>query len=217
MKIVKRPIPIDREIPLNPYKTIMSKTDAKGIIEYANDYFMEISKYKEWELMAQPHNVIRHPDMPKIMFKVLWDRLFEGENIHAIVKNLAKDGSYYWVVTDFKTTFDENGNVIAHYSRRKAVPEHVKTHFAELYKKLLEIEATGGMEASGSYLSGLLEDSGMSYDEYLLNIFGLSEKDLMSYMTAEIDDNQLYGHSYSAEDAIHKTKKKKGFLSRFFV
>jgi len=216
MKLIQRPEPIDREIPLDPFQTIMSKTDKKGIIEFANDYFMQICGYKEWELMGQPHNVIRHPDMPKIIFKILWDRLFEGKNIHAVVKNLAKDGSYYWVVTDFQNKYDENGEIIALYSRRKAVPENIKLYFSELYSKLLKIEEVGGMEAAGIYLNGLLDDAGMTYDEFILDLFGLSEKDLMAYMTAQIDDNQLYGNIKTAEMAINKTKKKRGFLSKLF-
>ncbi len=217
MKRIIRPYPIDREIVLDPYQTIMSKTDPKGIITYANDYFVKICKYNVWELMGQPHNIIRHPDMPKIMFKILWDRLFEGKNIHAVVKNLAKDGSYYWVVTDFHTKYDENGNIVAHYSRRKAIPKHVKDFFENLYKKLISIENEAGMEAAGLYLNGFLEDAGQTYDEFILDLFGLSEEKFMDYMRAEIDDNQfIHGVPMSAEEAIKKTTKKKGFLKRLF-
>ena len=217
MKLIKRPEPIDVEIPLDPFKTIMSKTDKKGIIEYANDYFMEVCGYKEWELMAQPHNVIRHPDMPKIMFKILWDRLLNGQNIHAVVKNLAKDGRYYWVVTDFQIKYNDQGEIIALYSRRKAVPEKVKLFFSSLYKKLIDLEKTGGMEASGLYLTSYLEDAGMSYDDFILNLFGLTEKQLMDYMRAQISDAQLdSSFAVSAEQAIKKTTKKKNFIKRLF-
>ncbi|MEJ2469266.1 MAG: PAS domain S-box protein, partial [Campylobacterales bacterium] len=68
------PQPVDEEIKLDPKKYIVSKTDPKGIIEYGNDYFVEISGYKESELIGQPHNIIRHPDMPKVVFKLMWDR-----------------------------------------------------------------------------------------------------------------------------------------------
>jgi len=217
MKRIIRPVPVDREIVLDPYQTIMSKTDVKGIIEYANDYFMQICGYKEWELMAQPHNVIRHPDMPQIAFKILWDRLLSGKNMHAVVKNLAKDGSYYWVVTDFQHKYDEDGNIVALYSRRKAIPAKVKDYFTELYAKLIEIEKVGGMSASGAYLQGFLEDNKTNYDDFLLNLFELSEKELMSYMRAQIDDAQLRGEkSISAEQAIGATAKKKSFLKRLF-
>ncbi len=216
MKILNRPEPIDHEIVLDPMRTIMSKTDPKGIIEFANDYFMEVSRYKEWELMGQPHNVIRHPDMPKIIFKLLWKRLERGQNIHAVVKNLAKDGSYYWVVTDFQTTYKPDGNIRAYYSRRKAIPQHVKDYFTDFYKLLLEIEKTGGMEASYAYIYGLLEDKGINYDQFILDIFGLSNKELSNYLKAQISDNSmLKGEILSPEEAISKNKKK-GFLSKFF-
>ena len=221
MKRIIRPTPINEEIKLFPYKTIMSKTDPKGIIEYANDYFVEVSEYKEWELMGQPHNVIRHPDMPKIIFKVLWDRLQNKQNIHAIVKNLAKSGRYYWVVTDFKWKEDENGNIIAYYSRRKAIPENVKHFFGELYAKLRKLEDKGGMEASGAYLQGFLDEMGKTYDELVLDLFGLSEDKLMSYMRAEInDEDMMKGRgsqeiNFSAEEAIRKTTKK-GIFGKLF-
>ncbi len=217
MPIIKRPFPVNQEIVLDPFKTIMSKTNKKGIIEFANDYFMEVSGYKEWELMGQPHNVIRHPDMPKIIFKILWDRLFNGQNIHAVVKNLAKDGRYYWVVTDFKIKYDEKGDIQALYSRRKAIPENVKNFFSEFYSKLITIEQRGGITASGFYLTGFFEDMGKSYDEFILDLFNLSEKQLKDYMQAQISDGDIdSSFAVSAEQAIAKTKKKNGFLSRIF-
>ncbi len=219
MKRIIKPTPIQEEVILSPYKTIMSKTDPKGIIEYANDYFVEISEYKEWELMGQPHNIIRHPDMPKIIFKILWDRLKAKQNIHAIVKNLTKTGKYYWVVTDFMWKEDEEGNIISYYSRRKAVPQHVKAVFNDLYSKLKKIEETGGMDASGAYLQGFLEDLGKTYDEFVLDLFGLSEEQLMDYMKAEISDKELINgngsYPISPEEAIKKTTKK-GLFRKFF-
>lgn len=214
MKRVIRPIPKENEIQLNPYKTIMSKTDQKGIIEYANDYFMEISGYKEWELMGQPHNILRHPDMPKIVFKLLWDRLNMAKPIYAIVKNLAKDGSYYWVVADFKTKIDNDGH-ITHYARRKAVPENTKLKINKLYRNILEIEKSAGIEASEAYFNGLLEDAGLTYDQFILNIMELDAEQLHDYMSSEISDDNLTG-SASAEEAIKKTTKKKGLFGKLF-
>jgi PAS domain S-box-containing protein len=218
MKRIIKPTPINEEIKLVPYKTIMSKTDPKGIIEYANDYFVEVSEYEEWELMGQPHNIIRHPDMPKIIFKLLWDRLKNKENIHAIVKNLSKSGRYYWVVTDFSWREDENGNVISYYSRRKAIPDNIKNFMEEFYARLRKIEGSGGMEASGAYLEGYLEDLGKSYDDFILDLFGLSEDQLMEYMRAEISDEELMKGKKigdSAEEAIKKTTKK-GLFGKLF-
>ncbi len=219
MKIIKRPVPVDIEIELNPFKTIMSKTDRKGIITYANDYFMEISEYKEWELMGQPHNVIRHPDMPKVVFKLLWDRLFAGKNIHAIVKNLTKTGKYYWVVTDFKIKYNEFGEIESFYSRRKAIPKKVKNFFEVFYLKLIEIERKTGISGSQAYLNGYLEDIGKTYDAFILDLFELNEKQLNDYMQAQIKDEDLQANDkyYTPELAIKESKRrKKTFLKKIF-
>ncbi len=177
-----KPTPIDKEIILDPKRVIMSKTNAKGIIEYANDYFVKICGYKEYQLMGKPHNVIRHPDMPKIIFKILWDRLHKGENIHAVVKNLAKDGRYYWVITNFETKFDDQGNILSHYSRRKAAPEHVVFGVSRLYKILLSLESNDKtLEKSLKYFENFFEYKNTTYDEFILDLIGTTESRLMEY------------------------------------
>ncbi len=175
-----RPQPIDNEIPLDNTKIIMSKTDAKGIIAYANAYFMEICGYDEWELMAEPHNVIRHPDMPRVIFKLLWERLHKGENIHALVKNLAKDGSYYWVITNFETIY-EDGKIIGHFSRRKAPPGYAIAYIIPIYKKLLDLESEGGIAASTAFLLQFLKDKNYTYDSFILKILKVSKEKLEAY------------------------------------
>jgi len=202
MNRIIRPTPIDREIKLDPSKTIMSKTDEKGIIEYANDYFMEICKYEEYELMGQPHNVIRHPDMPKVVFKLLWQRLFKGENIHALVKNLAKDGSYYWVLTNFETKYDKEGNIVSHYSRRKAAPGNAVFLIEKIYKTLVAIENTQGADVAEKYFYGLLEEKEQSYDEFILEVLGVTEKSLVEY--------------FKEGSSNHPKAKKRGLFSRMF-
>ena len=215
MKRTVRPMLKDEEIELNPYKTIMSKTNQKGIIEYANDYFMEISGYKEWELMGQAHNILRHPDMPKVVFKILWDYLNMAKPIIAIVKNLAKDGRYYWVIADFKTRIDSEGN-ITHYARRKAVPENAKQKINTIYNNILEIENNAGLEASEAYFNGMLEDAGLTYEQFILNLIGLNAEQLHDYMSSEISDDSFTSDELSAEEAIKKTTKKKGLFGKLF-
>ncbi len=168
-----RPEPRNHEIPLNPNRYIVSKTDPKGIIEYGNDYFVEISGYSESELIGQPHSLIRHPDMPKIVFKMMWDRINRAQNIMAVVKNLAKDGSYYWVVTEFEPKVDPITNeIISHTAFRKAAPREAVEAMIPIYQKLVEIEKTGGMEASEKYLRGFLEERKMTYDEFMNDLSG---------------------------------------------
>ncbi len=167
------PTPIDQEIKLDPKRYIVSKTDAKGIIEYGNDYFVEISGYKESELMGKPHNIVRHPDMPKVAFKLMWERISKGENFVAIVKNMAKDGRYYWVFTEFEPKVDALSNEIKGYTAfRKAAPQKAIDAITPIYKKLLEIEEGGGVEASEKYLKGLLEENRMTYDEFVNDLVG---------------------------------------------
>ena len=170
---MQRPDPIDKEKVLDPKRYIVSKTDPKGVITYGNDYFVEISGYSEAELVGQPHNIIRHPDMPKIVFKLMWERIKKGENIIAVVKNLAKDGSYYWVVTEFEAKVDPLTNEPLSYTAfRKAAPKKAIETMEPIYKKLVEIEKTSGMAGSESYLKGLLEEKGKSYDEFIDEVVG---------------------------------------------
>jgi len=170
---MKHPEPTEHEIKLSSKRYIVSKTNAKGFIEYGNDYFVEISGYSEKELIGQPHSIVRHPDMPKIAFKLMWDRIKQGKNFIAVVKNLAKDGSYYWVVTDFEPKVDPITNeIISHTAFRKAAPQKAIDAVTPLYAKLLEIEEEGGMEASELYLRGYLEDNKTTYDELINKIVG---------------------------------------------
>jgi len=165
--------PTNKEIKLSTKRYIVSKTDAKGIIEYGNDYFVEVSGYTEAELIGQPHSIVRHPDMPRVVFKMMWDRINRTQNIMAVVKNLAKDGSYYWVVTEFEPKVDPITNeIISHTAFRKAAPQEAVDAIAPIYEKLLEIEKDGGMEASEKYLRGFLEEKKMTYDEFINELVG---------------------------------------------
>ena len=198
-----RPIPLDREVKLDPSKVIMSKTNPKGIIEYANDYFMDICGYEEYELMGQPHNVIRHPDMPKVVFKLMWERLHKGKNIYALVKNLAKDGRFYWVLTSFETKYNDQKEIISHYARRKAAPGNAVFQIEKLYKTLKAIEEKQSTETAEKYFYGLLEEKEIDYDTFILKILETSESNLNNYF------------GFQNDKAIIK-KNKSGLLQRMF-
>jgi PAS domain S-box-containing protein len=173
IKEQQMPTPINEQIQLSTKKYIVSKTDAKGIIEYGNDYFVEISGYTESELIGKPHNIIRHPDMPRVVFKMMWDRINRGKNIMAVVKNMAKDGRYYWVVTEFEPKIDPISNdIISHTAFRKAAPQKAIDTMEPIYQKLLEIEKDGGMEASEKYLRGFFEEKRTTYDEFMDRVIG---------------------------------------------
>ena len=170
-----RPQPTQHEKVLTEDDFIVSKTDLKGLITYGNRIFIEISGYSEAELLGAPHSILRHPDMPRVVFKLLWDTIEAKREIGAYVQNLAKDGSFYWVFANITPSFDANGSVIGYFSvRRKPKPEAIQA-ISPLYRTLLEAErragdGQAGMKASAAILHQALEQKGVSYEEF---IFGL--------------------------------------------
>lgn len=165
---MKRPDPKDEEIQLDPSKYIVSKTDTRGVIQYANDYFIEVCGYTEDELIGSPHNIIRHPDMPKIMFKIMWERIQKGKDVKVLVKNLAKDGRFYWVTTKFEPNLDPITNeIVSHTAFRKAVDKKAVDKIIPIYHELLKIEKKSDMEASERYLKIYLENLELSYDQFI--------------------------------------------------
>ncbi len=164
------PTPTSVERVMKPQDFIISKTDTKGKITYCNEIFMDMAMLPESELLGKPHSIVRHPDMPKVVFKLLWDRVKSGNEIFAYVKNMAADGSYYWVYANVTPSFDSNDNIIGYYSVRIKPNERALEVIKPLYQKLLSLESTGGIEASQKYLFDLLKEKGVSYDEFILNI-----------------------------------------------
>jgi len=149
---------------------IVSKTDTKGKITYCNEIFMDMAGATEAELLGKPHNIIRHPDMPKAVFKLLWDTVQNGEEIFAYVKNKSFDGGYYWVYAYVTPSYDERGNIIGYYSVRiKPNPKALEV-IKGVYEKMLSLESSRGVDASTKYLMDLLKEKGVSYDEFIINI-----------------------------------------------
>ncbi len=165
--MIYRPIVRDEEIKFNKKKFIVSKTDLKGNIIFINKNFSEISGYSEAELVGSPHNVVRHPDMPKAVFFLVWKTLLAGRPISGIVKNLCKDGRYYWVIADLEPKTDNNGKVITLTAFRRAAPQDVIDTTEELYRTMLAIEKKHGMEKSLSYLEAFLEEHELTYNEFI--------------------------------------------------
>ena len=147
---------------------LVTKTDLKGIITYANRAFMEIVQMSEKELVGAPHNIIRHPDMPKIIFKYLWSYLQEGKEIHAYVKNLCADGSFYWVMANVTPSY-LHGKVVGYHSARRKPTQKSLEVIIPLYEKLLQAEKSGGMQASEKIMNDLLQEKGVHYDEFILS------------------------------------------------
>jgi PAS domain S-box-containing protein len=164
--------PTESEKIFNSNILLVTKTDLKGNITYANRGFMQIVGMQEEELVGAPHNIIRHPDMPKIIFKYLWAYLQRGDEIHAYVKNLCADGSYYWVMANVTPSFDVKNKtkIIGYHSSRRSPSKEALTAIVPLYKKLLEAEKSSGMSASEKIINDLLKEKGVSYAEFILSI-----------------------------------------------
>lgn len=160
--------PTNNEVTFGNDALLVTKTDLKGTITYANRDFMNIVKMGEDELVGSPHNVIRHPDMPKIIFKYLWSYLQEEKEIHAYVKNLCKDGSFYWVLANVTPSY-LNGKVVGYHSARRLPKAESLEIIKPLYKQLLDAEKSAGMPASEKILNNLLQEKGMQYDEFILS------------------------------------------------
>ncbi len=101
----------EHEYKLDRKTIIVSETDAKGRIVYANEDFCKISKYSKDELIGNPHNIVRHPDMPKAIFKELWTHVQSGKIWKGVVKNRTKDGGYYWVFATIYSSQTADGSV----------------------------------------------------------------------------------------------------------
>jgi len=153
---------------------IVSMTDLKGVITYGNRIFIEYSGYSEAELLGSQHNIVRHPDMPRGMFKLLWDKLQNREECFAYVKNLAKDGSFYWVFSNVTPTFDPSGNPTGYFSVRRKPKQGSVNAMADIYRRMLEAEQKAGtanaMNASIKLFNEILKEKGLSYEEFILAI-----------------------------------------------
>jgi PAS domain S-box-containing protein len=141
---------------------VVSKSNEAGDVTYANPIFYKLSGYSQGELLDKPHSIIRHPDMPKIVFKFLWDNLHEGNDVNAFVKNLSKDGGYYWVFAHIRVAKNPDGSFRNYVSTRKAMKSSAREIIEPLYAHLLEVEKSGGMDASLKELEAFLSDNGAS-------------------------------------------------------
>jgi len=147
--------------------TIISETDKNGIITMANDVFQEVAGYTESELVGANHNIVRHDDMPRACFKLVWDTIKTGKEIRAYVINKAKNGDHYWVLAHITPTADGY-----HAERSAPNPAVINDVVAPLYKQMRDIEkgmncSNESMEKSTQVLLDVLTEKGLSYDELI--------------------------------------------------
>ncbi|WP_353662171.1 PAS domain-containing protein [Hydrogenimonas sp. SS33] len=138
-KSITKPEPVDREVPFDG-GVMITETDTAGIITYANRKFREMTGYDKEELIGSPHNINRHPDMPKAAFAQMWETIKRGEMWEGYVKNMRKDGKYYWVIVWIKPKFDKEGNIVGYIAGRKIPDRNQVRKFEQDYRKMKELE-----------------------------------------------------------------------------
>lgn len=154
---------------------IVSKTDIKGRLVYANNTFLEVADYTEAEVIGQPHSMIRHPDMPRCVFKLLWDSISAGKEIFAYVVNRTKFGDHYWVLAHVTPTLDADGTIRGYHSNRRVPDAKALDVIKPLYAELKTEEdrhsnRKDGMMAGYNLLLDKLLKTGMEYDEFILSL-----------------------------------------------
>lgn len=167
--------PTGRECPYTDDELIVSKTNLKGQITYANDVFVRLSKFPMEGVIGAPHNIIRHPHMPGSIFKLLWDTIQKKQEIFAYVLNMARDGDHYWVFAHVTPTLDSNHNVIGYHSNRRKPERDAVGRVTELYKSLLLEEGRhqhrkDGIAGASAMLQEMLDRKGVAYDEFVFQV-----------------------------------------------
>ena len=171
----QRATPTNRESPFDENEIIVSKTDPRGRITYANDVFARVSQYSIAELLGAPHSIVRHPEMPRCVFKLLWDTIESKQEIFAYVLNMAKNGDSYWVFAHVTPSYGSGGDIVGYHSNRRKPDRPQIDKIAVLYRKLLTIEQQAtdrkqGMLQAFDHLVAELGQQGISYDEFVFSL-----------------------------------------------
>lgn len=172
---MKRKItPTNNERLMRENDFIVSKTDPRGIITYGNPIFIEFSGYSEEELIGSQHNIIRHPDMPRAAFKLAWDTIQSGREFFAYVKNMSKDGGFYWVFAHITPDFGPGGQIVGYTSVRRCPRREAIGKIEPVYQKMLQAEKAAGardaIAAGTQVLVDLMQQTGMSYEELVFSL-----------------------------------------------
>ena len=172
--------PTGEERTFSADELIVSKTDPRGIITYANDVFLRISAYSMAEVVGQPHNLIRHPEMPRAVFELLWSTLSEGRERFAYINNLASDGAHYWVLAHVTPSYGPDGRVTGYHSNRRKPSPKAIAQIEPLYDRLRAEErrypnAKAAVAASSQLLAEIVAEQAGSYEDLIWSIINREE------------------------------------------
>ncbi len=158
---------LTKELTTDENASYSTTTNEKGIIVSVSKDFETISGYSKAELIGKNHNIVRHPDMPKIIFKKMWDTLENNNEFVGFIFNHAKEGGYYWLANKTYLFSKEKDGTCKYFSYKSPMSVRARHYMTTLYLKLLEEEKKGGLEASEAYLNKYLQFRGVSFDEYM--------------------------------------------------
>jgi PAS domain S-box-containing protein len=179
----------EKEIEFSEQELIVSMTDIEGKLIYVNDIFCEIAEYGRDELMGMPHNIVRHKDMPKVIFKLMWERLLSGKPTSAFVKNRTKNENYYWVQA-YVAPIMKDGEITHLTSYRRPLNSFAKKEIIKLYKQLKEYESTHTLQESYAYFLEYLKERKISYEQFADRLS--LEKSINSVDALNIDVDGFY-------------------------
>ncbi|KJE35921.1 chemotaxis protein [Thalassospira sp. HJ] len=166
------------EIYLEPDEIIVTKTDTTGKMTYGNRTFYKLAGYTEQECIGKQHNIVRHPEMPRVVFKLAWDTIKDGREIFAYVNNRSKNGDNYWVLAHMTPSRNTAGEITGFHSNRRAPDKKViEESIVPLYDHLLKLEKSAaspkdGLDASYAYLTELLASKKQTFNEFTLSLGG---------------------------------------------
>ncbi len=164
-----------KELFFDRNELIVSKTDIKGRLTYANDVFLKLANYESREVIGKPHNIVRHENMPRSIFDLLWETLEKGEEVFAYVVNASKNGDHYWVIAHITPSKVENQTIGYHSTRRTPSKKIITQVIEPLYDKLLSLEKAAinrkdGIQKAREYLNIMLTDKGLSYPQFMASL-----------------------------------------------
>jgi len=158
---------IKYEIKCAYQEVIISRTDTKGNIIYCNSTFRKVNAFEGASVINQSHSILRHPDMPKVIFDIVWKTIAKGLPIQAILKNKTKDNRYYWTMIDWKPQKDMNNKIVSYVAHGKQAPQQIIDIIEPLYDILKDIEKEHGLKSALTYLHAYLDEQDMTYSQYL--------------------------------------------------
>ena len=181
MSRLKLPDLTGREITFKEQEVLTSKTDMRGMITYANEDFCRVAGFDYSELHCAPHSLIRHPDMPRSVFNLMWNTIQDGREFFGYVVNRCKNGDHYWVLAHIVPDIDpESREIVGYHSTRRCPSREGVAEASKLYSAIRDAERRRPreqqVEAGVAVVHGALKEAGMSYEQWVFSLINRHER-----------------------------------------